>query len=46
MKITVIGTGNMGSAFAKQLSSAGHIVRITGCGAGLGTSIAPVWLNK
>jgi predicted dinucleotide-binding enzyme len=30
MKITVIGTGNMGSAFAKQLSSAGHIVRITG----------------
>jgi predicted dinucleotide-binding enzyme len=30
MKITVVGTGNMGSAFAKQLSSAGHIVRITG----------------
>lgn len=30
MKITVIGTGNMGSAFAKQLSAAGHIVRITG----------------
>ncbi|MGY1917455.1 NADPH-dependent F420 reductase [Pseudomonas tolaasii] len=30
MKITVLGTGNMGSAFAKQLSSAGHIVRITG----------------
>jgi predicted dinucleotide-binding enzyme len=30
MKITVIGTGNMGSGFAKQLSSAGHIVRITG----------------
>lgn len=30
MKITVIGTGNMGSAFAKQLSSAGHSVRITG----------------
>lgn len=30
MKITLIGTGNMGSAFAKQLSGAGHIVRITG----------------
>ncbi len=30
MKITVIGTGNMGSGFAKQLSSAGHSVRITG----------------
>jgi predicted dinucleotide-binding enzyme len=30
MKITVIGTGNMGSAFAKQLDAAGHTVRITG----------------
>lgn len=30
MKITVIGTGNMGSGFAKQLSAAGHQVRITG----------------
>lgn len=30
MNITVIGTGNMGSAFAKQLSAAGHTVRITG----------------
>lgn len=30
MKITVLGTGNMGSAFTKQLSSAGHIVRVTG----------------
>lgn len=30
MKITIIGTGNMGSAFAKQLSTAGHSVRITG----------------
>lgn len=30
MKITIIGTGNMGSAFAKQLSGAGHNVRITG----------------
>lgn len=30
MKITVLGTGNMGSGFAKQLSGAGHTVRITG----------------
>lgn len=30
MKITVIGTGNMGSGFAKQLSAAGHSVRLTG----------------
>lgn len=30
MKVTVIGTGNMGSGFAKQLSNAGHSVRITG----------------
>ena len=30
MKITVIGTGNMGSGFAKQLSNAGHTVRVTG----------------
>lgn len=30
MKVTVIGTGNMGSAFVKQLVKAGHSVRITG----------------
>jgi predicted dinucleotide-binding enzyme len=30
MNITLIGTGNMGSAFAQQLSQAGHQVRITG----------------
>lgn len=29
MKITVIGAGNMGSAFVKQLSAAGHQVRVT-----------------
>ena len=29
MNITLIGTGNMGSALAKQLTSAGHAVRIT-----------------
>lgn len=30
MKITVVGTGNMGSGFVKQLSAAGHQVRVTG----------------
>lgn len=30
MNITLVGTGNMGSAFAKQLSMAGHQVTITG----------------
>jgi 8-hydroxy-5-deazaflavin:NADPH oxidoreductase len=30
MDITVIGTGNMGSAFIKQLTKAGHSVRVTG----------------
>ena len=29
MKITVIGAGNMGSAFVKQLSGAGHQVSVT-----------------
>ncbi|CAN7763400.1 NADPH-dependent F420 reductase [Caballeronia sp. LjRoot31] len=30
MNITIIGTGNMGSAFVKQLTKAGHTIRITG----------------
>lgn len=30
MKITVIGSGNMGSGFVKQLKQAGHDVRVTG----------------
>ena len=30
MKVTVIGTGNMGSAFVKRLAKAGHQVRVTG----------------
>lgn len=30
MNITVIGTGNMGSAFVKQLSRAKHEIRVTG----------------
>ena len=29
MKITVIGAGNMGTAFVKQLTKAGHQVRVT-----------------
>ena len=29
MKVTVIGTGNMGSAFVKQLHAAGHTVSVT-----------------
>src|SRR5689334_2548215 len=29
MKITVIGAGNMGSAFVKQLTAAGHQVSVT-----------------
>ncbi len=29
MKVTVIGAGNMGSAFVRQLTSAGHEVRVT-----------------
>jgi predicted dinucleotide-binding enzyme len=29
MKVTVIGAGNMGSAFVKQLTRAGHQVRVT-----------------
>lgn len=30
MKITLIGTGNMGAGFVKQLTKAGHQVRVTG----------------
>ena len=30
MKITIIGSGNMAAAFVKQLSAAGHQVRVTG----------------
>lgn len=33
MKITVIGAGNMGSAFVKQLTRAGHQVTVTSRGA-------------
>ena len=30
MKITILGSGNMAAAFVKQLSAAGHQVRLTG----------------
>jgi 8-hydroxy-5-deazaflavin:NADPH oxidoreductase len=30
MKITILGSGNMAAAFVKQLSAAGHQVRVTG----------------
>jgi hypothetical protein len=30
MKVTVIGSGNMGSGFVRQLAKAGHDVRVTG----------------
>jgi len=30
MQVTIIGTGNMGSAFVKQLTKAGHAVRVAG----------------
>ena len=29
MKITIVGAGNMGSSLVKQLSSAGHEIRVT-----------------
>jgi predicted dinucleotide-binding enzyme len=45
MKITVIGTGNMGSAFAKQLSAAGHSVRITGRDISKAQALADQYVN-
>lgn len=45
MKITVVGTGNMGSAFAKQLSAAGHTVRITGRDIGKASTLAAQFVN-
>lgn len=45
MKITVIGTGNMGSAFAKQLDAAGHTVRITGRDLEKAKSVAAPFTN-
>ena len=45
MNITLVGTGNMGSAFAKQLSAAGHTVRITGRDIGKATALAAQFAN-
>ncbi len=40
MKITVIGAGNMGSAFVKQLQGAGHTVKITSRDAAKASALA------
>jgi 8-hydroxy-5-deazaflavin:NADPH oxidoreductase len=40
MKVTVIGSGNMGSAFVKQLQAAGHRVSVTGLDADKATTLA------
>jgi 8-hydroxy-5-deazaflavin:NADPH oxidoreductase len=40
MNIVVIGTGNMASAFAKQLTRAGHAVRIVGRDAAKAAALA------
>jgi 8-hydroxy-5-deazaflavin:NADPH oxidoreductase len=40
MKITVIGAGNMGSAFVKQLTRAGHQVSVTARDAAKATQVA------
>lgn len=45
MKVTVIGTGNMGSGFAKQLSIAGHTVRITGRDIAKAKALADLYPN-
>ena len=40
MKVLVIGAGNMGSAFVKQISAAGHEVSVTARGAAKATALA------
>ena len=45
MKITLIGSGKMGSGLAKQFSLAGRNIYF-GLGAGQGTSIAPAWIRR
>jgi NADP oxidoreductase coenzyme F420-dependent len=40
MKVTVIGSGNMGSAFVKQLHAAGHTVSVTGLDAAKASALA------
>ena len=48
MKITVIGAGNMGSAFVKQLSRAGHQVSVTARDSAKaeGVAAARTWLLR
>lgn len=43
MKVTVIGSGNMGSAFVKQLHAAGHTVRVTGRDAAKACALAALY---
>ena len=43
MKITVIGAGNMGSAFVKQLTRAGHQVTVTARDPGKAESVAAAY---
>lgn len=45
MKVTIIGTGNMGSAFVKQLAKAGHQVRVTGRDLAKAQSLASSYAN-
>lgn len=40
MKVTLIGTGNMGSGLAKQIAQAGHALTITGRDAAKGQALA------
>ena len=40
MKVTIVGAGNMGAAFAKQLLAAGHQVRVTSKSADKAASLA------
>lgn len=45
MNVLVIGAGNMGSAFVKQLSAAGHSVSVTARDAGKAASVASQYAN-
>ncbi|MDP1968663.1 MAG: NADPH-dependent F420 reductase [Burkholderiaceae bacterium] len=45
MKVLVIGTGNMGSGFVKQLSAAGHTVSVTARDAVKAASVASQYAN-
>jgi len=45
MKVLVIGAGNMGSAFVKQLSAAGHSVSVTARDTGKAASVASQYAN-